>query len=486
MENTGKNSVLDQLRLFGASDVGKKVEFDARLHAITENEDTLTLLMRDTECFAMVIPSRSEGNHSQAYTVESVIRVFGVLIDCGKQPFGVEGDGRVMTVHAMTLTVLSRAAPNLTETMHHSAPKPANQSIIDLVSSLTLQERLNNRVLDVRVASTAAIFKIFSGALELAAEFCLTNGFHWTHTPGLINYKIPYDNDYFPLPYFDRELAWLTQTGEVHLQMAMSMDFMRLFEIRNVFRAEKEINKRRLTEFTIFETVVAWERDWTEITDLAESFLVFVIRGLQEREKYEDAIRAAKRLHSSAGLFKLGLDEQGKLPRLQYSEAKELLRKRFSAKTGDLDDMTPEQEANLGALMRTTPAKGPPTDAFIITNYPARHRAFQIHPSPPSASGEPTPGTNSFDIIAHGREICTGYQHIHDYTMLRDTMRARDPVGFDPDSPMWRPYVGAFEAGVHPHGGFAFGMNRVVQTFLGLEDVHEACMFPRNANRISP
>ncbi|CCF44874.1 hypothetical protein CH063_14134 [Colletotrichum higginsianum] len=64
-------------------------------------------------------------------------------------------------------------------------------------------------------------------------------------------------------------------------------------------------------------------------------------------------------------------------------------------------------------------------------------------------------------------------------------MLARDPP-IDPDSDMWRPFVEAYEAGAPPQGGFGMGLNRFVQGFLGLADIHETVLFPRDASRLGP
>lgn len=71
----------------------------------------------------------------------------------------------------------------------------------------------------------------------------------WVSTPHLVSYKIDGDDDYFPVSYFDRKNVWLAQTAEFHQQMALSMDFARVFEVRSMFRAENDPNsKRRLAE----------------------------------------------------------------------------------------------------------------------------------------------------------------------------------------------------------------------------------------------
>lgn len=140
------------------------------------------------------------------------------------------------------------------------------------------------------------------------------------------------------------------------------------------------------------------------------------------------------------------------------------------------------EESLLGRLMSSpsTSSPYPPTDVFFITEYPSHIRSFQVHPNPANAAI-----TNSFDCILRGQESCTGYQQIHDYKMLRAAMTSRDPP-LDPDSPMWRPYVSSFEAGMHPHGNYGVGLNRLLQGFLGLDDIHQAALFPRDSSRIEP
>lgn len=66
--------------------------------------------------------------------------------------------------------------------------------------------------------------------------------------------------------------------------------------------------------------------DWEEVTDSAESAFVYILRGLQEREKYKNLVATAKKLYSSAGTFKLGLESGNKVVRVKFQEAKTILR----------------------------------------------------------------------------------------------------------------------------------------------------------------
>ena len=161
---------------------------------------------------------------------------------------------------------------------------------------------------------------------------------------------------------------------------------------------------------------------------------------------------------------------------------------------------------------------------FIITHYPRHLRACNVYPS-----NEKESTTHSFDVILRGQEIVTGCQLLHSHKELRSAHATRThPI--DSDSLGWRPYVAAHEIGMPPWGGFgcmslfyllvspfcpgpifrpggsskplsrnlnsvdqasltfcfAVGLNRFVQGFLGLADIRESVLFPRNAARLAP
>lgn len=95
--------------------------------------------------------------------------------------------------------------------------------------------------------------------------------------------------------------------------------------------------------------------------------------------------------------------------------------------------------------------------------------------------------SNTWDIIAGGREACSGSERIHKFEDLCSAMRAGvcgPPL--DPEAEKWQAYLAAFKAGMPRHGGCGLGVNRLLQSFLGLDDVREVTMFPRDVNRLAP
>ena len=89
--------------------------------------------------------------------------------------------------------------------------------------------------------------------------------------------------------------------------------------------------------------------------------------------------------------------------------------------------------------------------------------------------------TLSFDLLYHGLEITTGGQRIHDYQEQLDKMHAQ---GLDPED--FKYYLEAHKYGLPPHGGLGIGLERLVMKLLGLSNVRQASMFPRDINRLLP
>ncbi|KAK3358796.1 hypothetical protein B0T25DRAFT_587939 [Lasiosphaeria hispida] len=469
--------------------------FDARVHSepTIEPDMTVMILLRRLDgqfIRAFLKPSSTDAvsyRSAQHLTTESLVFVSGSTVATHDHHHQLDnGDTaapEVASFRVAKLTVRSRARAVLPEHPRlHGAPgevlPPAGAAGGEL-----LRERLDNRLLDARVAATAAIFKLSSGVHELAVEHLAARGFFHVPTPALVAYEFPgEEDDLFSVPYFGRT-ARLAPTGEVHLGMALSADLERVYDFHSVFRREPGSDGRHLTEFTMLELVFSLQRDWTEILDTASDLIVSLVQSLQKRDKYLELTRTAQRLYPSAGKFKLGLDQHGKLIRLTFKEAKEILRASLGQQSNDDDDedFTREEEAALGRFLASDESHiGHPTDVFVVTHFPRHLRPCNIYPS---EDGDNT--SQSFDVILRGQEIITGCRLLHSHEELRSAFTTRVPP-IDPDSAEWRPYVLAHEIGMPPWGGFGMGINRLVQGFWGLDDIRETVLFPRDATRLTP
>jgi nondiscriminating aspartyl-tRNA synthetase len=80
-----------------------------------------------------------------------------------------------------------------------------------------------------------------------------------------------------------------------------------------------------------------------------------------------------------------------------------------------------------------------------------------------------------------GVEITTGGQRIHLYD---DYVKKMEGRGMKPDD--FDDYLKIFKFGMPPHGGLAIGAERLTAKFLGLDNIREASLFPRDINRLKP
>ncbi|KAK0705845.1 hypothetical protein B0T21DRAFT_341663 [Apiosordaria backusii] len=460
--------------------------FDARVHSTpvqSEDKSSATLLLRRTDgqfvqAAVQFKPSASVSlvDIARGLTPESLVRITGRALTSRDASYDV---AQFQIDEIVILSAAKVELPN-TQIIHlHGAPGevlPSEQSRAALID-----RRLDNRLLDARVAATASIFKLFSGVHELAVEYLKAQDFYHVPTPALVNYEFPgEEDDLFAVPYFNKT-ARLTPTGEIHLGMALSADLERVYDFHTVFRREPASDGRHLTEFTMLELVFNLQHDWTEILDFADGLLVSLLQSLQNQDKYTRLTKTAKRLYPLAGTFNIGLNKNGKLPRIRFGEAKAILRDFVGLESDDHQDFTRAEEAALGKFLASDRSHlGPPTDVFFVTHFPKHLRSCNIYPS------EDEDGTTqSFDVILRGQECVTGCRLLHSAEELR-TAFANRPHPIDPETPEWRPYMTAHELGMPPWGGFGLGINRLVQGFLGLEDIRETVLFPRDAARLSP
>ncbi|KAM0473923.1 hypothetical protein ACHAPX_007971 [Trichoderma viride] len=318
------------------------ITFTGRVHNISPDNvsGSIAFLLRKNGQFFQCEPKSTDCADpavfatAQRLTPESLVR-----ISCGIIASDNASSETFTITQVSALDILSEATANLPSDLQlHGAPGETLPTLDE--RTLLLDARLDHRLLDARVAATASIFKIFSAVHNLAVKFLTGQDFHYIPTPAFVGYEFPAEEeDHFYLDYLGRQ-AMLAPTGEVHLGMALAADLERVYDIHTVFRREPKSDGRHLTEFTMLELVFALKNDWTEILELADSLLVFLLRSLQEDDKYAKLTTAAQRLYPAAGSFKLGLDKNGKLPRVRFDEAKAILRDHLDRVANVEEDLT--------------------------------------------------------------------------------------------------------------------------------------------------
>ncbi len=135
-----------------------------------------------------------------------------------------------------------------------------------------------------------------------------------------------------------------------------------------------------------------------------------------------------------------------------------------------VDDLDPDAERWLCQLAEREHGVA----AVFVLGFPLTARPFYTHPlTAGSAAG--------FDLLFNGLEITTGGQRLHRRQDLEDALRSR---GLEPAS--FEDHLRMFDTGMPPHGGLAIGLERLTTQVLGLSNVREATLYPRDRYRVVP
>ena len=114
--------------------------------------------------------------------------------------------------------------------------------------------------------------------------------------------------------------------------------------------------------------------------------------------------------------------------------------------------------------------------------YHAMHHPFTSPKPEDMQLIETEPGkvrANAYDMVLNGNEIGGGSIRIHDRELQS---RMFDLLGFSKEAALaqFGFLMNAFEFGAPPHGGLAFGLDRLVSILGGQETIRDFIAFPKN------
>ncbi len=375
-------------------------------------------------------------------TAESCVAITGEVKESDKAKAGFE----VLPTRAEILNV---------------AETPLPMALWDDDIETGLDTRLDNRFLDVRTDRANAIFQIRHEVLRAGREYLTAQGFQEIHTSNIIAASSEGGTDTFTVDYFGQK-CFLSQSPQLYKQMMMASGMDRVFEIARYFRAEKHSTTRHLNESTAFDLEQAWVRDEDDVMQTIEGLLHAIWQGV--------ATNCAKQVEI------LGADVKvPALPfrRVQYEEALEIINGRSELGLEFGDDIGTEAEKVLGKAMEEEGH-----EFYFITKWPLAPKPFYIQPE---EGGQDSRLCRAFDLDFRGVELISGGQRIHDPELLKQGIVrwGLDPADFGD-------YLEAFRYGMPPHGGCGIGIERILMQMLGLGNIREAILFPRDMDRVTP
>ncbi len=413
--------------------VGKEVTVSGWAHRIRELGSVSFVILRDRSGSVQLVLDGKPG-----FAHESVIEAKGSVHANEKAPGKVE-------VRVTGLEVLASAEPDL--------PYPVNQD----PEKTGLETILDNRYISLRNPKILAIFRVQDTILKCFAEHMRGEGFTEVKTSKLIGTGTEGGTGLFSVDYFG-EKVYLAQSPQFYKQAMVASGLERVFEIGCAYRAEKHDTARHLNEYVSLDVETAYVESERELIDLEKRILKSVCAGLTKENGAELAMYGAS----------VPSPEQiDAIPTISYDEAKEIASTRGKSKVYEIN---PEGER----LVCEWAMEKHGVEGAFVNAFPRKQRPFYAYPE-----GENK--TRSFDFLFRGLELTTGGKRINEYGMLLESIKR---FGLTPEG--LADYIQIFKYGCPPHGGFAIGLERITQKMLGLSNVKEASLFPRDRKRVRP
>jgi len=386
-------------------------------------------------------------NHAQAVTTaqelrpEWVVQIEGIVNE-RPEKMRTEGQNGNVELEALVIEVLSRA----------------QELPFEKDTEVNLDTYLDHLPLTLRSERARAIFKVQAEIIRTFRTFLSGNGFTEFQAPKIIGDDAEGSGEVFEVKYLYDKIAHLATSPQLYKQIMVGI-FERVFTTGNVYRAEKHSTSRHLNEYTGIDAEMGFIKDHYEIMAVETELL----RAISEHL-----------MHTCEGEFALlGATipvVPTVIPRMKLREAQELIFKESGKDNRNEPDLEPEDERWLCEWSK----REHNSDFIFITHYPVSKRPFYTY------EDDEDPGyTKSFDLLFRGVEITTGGQRRHEYDSVVAGIKMK---GLDPERFSY--YLQAFKYGMPPHGGWGMGLERLTQKMLGLANVKEATLFPRDINRI--
>ena len=411
---------------------GKDVIFGGWVVDLRKLGKMAFLTVRDVTGMCQVIVKGDSVPLLEGLNRQSVVRISGKVQASKAKDFDFE-------ILAIEIQILAKA----------EYPLP-----IDPIGRLEsdIDNRLNSRALDMRNQKTASIFKLRSQVLTSIRETLIKRKFIEINTPKIIGSASEGGADLFGLDYFGKQ-AYLAQSPQLYKEQ-MTIGLERVFEISSFYRAEKSHTGRHLSEFTSVDIEAAM-MDYTDVMDVLESIVIDVFKNTSENSKIEQQ--------------EIGHEiEVPKSPfeRVTYTQALEEL-SGLDIKIGFGEDL---QDSHLRSLGEKHPG------FFFLTDWPMKLKPFYIH----EKDDDPTL-SRSFDLQYGYLELSSGGRRLHDPEQLKSRLREQD---LDPAS--FEEHLKTFGWGMPPHSGWGMGLDRLMTVLVGIDNVREVVLYPRDPDRLKP
>lgn len=411
---------------------GKEITVSGWVHRIRELGGVNFIIFRDRSGQIQLVT-----NEEVNLTLESVISATGTVHENDKAPGGYE-------LQLTAIDVLAPAAPDL--------PFPVNQD----PANIGLETILDNRSISLRNPKILSIFRLQADIMRYFGEYLRGLDFTEIKSTKLVGGATEGGTNLFRVEYFDTSVC-LAQSPQVYKQTMVSSGLERVFEISHAYRAEKHETSRHINEYVSLDVEMAFIEDEMELIELERGAIKYIFSQVKANNQKQ-------------------LDDWGatvpepelcdKIPVITHEKCKKIVSERIGRRVFEIN---PEAEVVISEWAMENYG----VDLVFINEFPRKKRPFYTYPKGLK--------TMSFDLVFRGLEITTGGRRINEYKMFQEALPK-----FGLTEEELGAYASIFKYGCPPHGGFAIGLERLTQKILGLTNVKEASLFPRDRKRITP
>ncbi|MDD3480865.1 MAG: aspartate--tRNA(Asn) ligase [Patescibacteria group bacterium] len=424
-----------------AKSIGKEVTVAGWIAKIRKLGGISFVSLRDRSGIAQIVVEKEAHKLLSGLSTESVVEFTGKVKKEERAPFGAE-------ILAKDVKIISPVSEDV--------PVEINKKEL----RANIDTLLDNRPITLRNPEQRAIFKVQAEVIRAFRDFLSGEDFTEINSSKIVESGLETGGaEMFPVSWF-RDKAFLSQSPQMYKQIMVGV-YERVFETAYAYRAEKHSTARHLNEYLSLDFEMGFITSHEDIMEMEEKLLKYMMKHLEKTCSREFEMLGAT-------IPKVG----AKIPRMKLSEAQKVLEQEYKVKCAGAPDLDPKQEK----LISEYAEKKLESEFIFITHYPSKKRPFYTYDDPKNPKE-----TLSFDLMFRGLEVTTGGQRIHLYDEYLKKMKDR---GMDVEA--FADYLMAFKYGMPAHGGLAIGAERLTARLLGLQNIREASLFPRDINRLRP
>lgn len=426
--------------------VGQTVHIEGWLHKKRLLGGLTFINVRDRRGLTqIVIKDKDEVEKLRGLQIGTVLAVDGMVKEEPRAPGGAE-------LHDVKLEVL---VP-VTDEPPIEIDKPIQHK------AENLDTLFEYRVLNIRNLQEQKIFKIRGSLTRALREFLDEHEFVEIDTPKLLAEATEGGAEVFKLDYFGKE-STLAQSPQFYKQIMVGA-YERVYEIGHSYRAEPSATTRHLTELTMLDIEMGFVKDHDEVLDMVGDMTQYALKKVYEY--HADDLK-------SLNAPELKLPEDGKIPRFTIAQIHEMYGKANNVDLSDEKDLIPDEEKWICEYAR----KQLGTDLVYAVEFPIEAAKFYHKVDAKNAV------VRWGDLLFRGLELATVPLRENNYEIMIQQMT---DAGLDVTHEGFKYYLQAFKYGLPMHGGCGFGIDRFAEKTVGLANIKEATLFPRDINRLVP